>query len=148
MQKIALQIGGFNLPRAGVGGPTEVPTKVLCLTEVVSVDALMDDGEYEDILEDMREGGKFGDLTNVVIPHPNLNGDQVHGLGKEERHVDEPEHAVPSVVPPYKSRPFNLHTFGATMNPGFSRSFGSMRLIKVEDELAEVDIQYIAAFEN
>ncbi|PWA34632.1 hypothetical protein CTI12_AA617160 [Artemisia annua] len=83
MQKIALQIGGFNLPGAGVGGPTEVPTKVLCLTEVVSADDLMDDGEYEDILEDMREeGGKFGDLTNVVIPRPNANGDQVHGLGK------------------------------------------------------------------
>nr|GEW32031.1 splicing factor U2af large subunit B-like isoform X1 [Tanacetum cinerariifolium] len=83
MQKMALQIGGFNLPGAGVGGPTEVPTKVLCLTEVVSADDLMDDGEYEDILEDMREeGGKFGDLTNVVIPRPNPNGDQVHGLGK------------------------------------------------------------------
>ncbi|GJX07779.1 putative ribonuclease H-like domain-containing protein [Tanacetum coccineum] len=142
-RKMALQIGGFNLPGAGVGGPTEVPTKVLFLTEMVSVDALMDDGEYEDILEDMREGGKFGDLTNVVIPRPNPNEDQVHGLGKEERHVGEPEHAVPSVVPPCKSRPFNLYTFGATMNPGFSRSFGSMRLIKVEDELVEVDIQYI-----
>ncbi|GJW48291.1 splicing factor U2af large subunit B-like protein isoform X3, partial [Tanacetum coccineum] len=65
--KMALQIDGFNLPGAGV----------------VSADDLLDDGEYEDILEDMREeGGKFGDLTNVVIPRPNSNGDQVHGLGK------------------------------------------------------------------
>lgn len=40
-----------------------VPTKVVCLTEVVTVDELKDDDEYEDILEDMRtEGGKFGKI--------------------------------------------------------------------------------------
>nr|GEY91710.1 splicing factor U2af large subunit B-like isoform X3 [Tanacetum cinerariifolium] len=127
MQKMALKIGVFNLPRAGVGGPTEV----------VNADDLMDDGEYEDIQEDMS------DLTNVVIPCPNPNGDQVHGLGKEERQVNEPEQAVLSVIPPYQSMSFNLYSFGATMNPGFSRSFGSMRLIKVEEELAEVDIKYM-----
>ncbi|XP_076922039.1 splicing factor U2af large subunit A-like isoform X2 [Bidens hawaiensis] len=82
MQKMALQVGGFNLPRMP-RGPEEVPTKVLCLTEVISVDELMDDGEYEEILEDMREEGrKFGDLTNVVIPRPDPNGGQVVGLGK------------------------------------------------------------------
>ncbi|OAY33943.1 hypothetical protein MANES_13G137500v8 [Manihot esculenta] len=37
-----------------------VPTKVVCLTQVVTADELKDDEEYEDILEDMRtEGGKF-----------------------------------------------------------------------------------------
>nr|XP_043623633.1 splicing factor U2af large subunit A-like isoform X5 [Erigeron canadensis] len=85
MQKMALQIGGFNIPGAGIGptAPNEVPTKILCLTEVVTTDDLMDDGEYEDILEDMREEGqKFGDLLNVVIPRPNSNGDEVQGLGK------------------------------------------------------------------
>ncbi|XP_024987460.1 splicing factor U2af large subunit B-like isoform X1 [Cynara cardunculus var. scolymus] len=80
MQKMALQIGGFNLPGAG---PHEVPTKILCLTEVITANDLMDDGEYEEILEDMREEGrKFGNLTNVVIPRPNPSGDQVQGLGK------------------------------------------------------------------
>ncbi|GJU93423.1 hypothetical protein Tco_1318179 [Tanacetum coccineum] len=149
MHKMALQIDGFNLPGAGVGGLLSyLNDDDLFHVKVVSAEDLLDDGEYEDILEDMREGGgKFvifeGDLTNVVIPRPNSNGDQVHGLGKEERHVDEPEQVVPSVVPPCKSRPFNLHTFGATMNPRFSRFFRSMRLIKVEDELAEVDIQYM-----
>lgn len=36
MQKMALQMGGFNLPGAGVGhtAPNEVPTKIMCLTEV------------------------------------------------------------------------------------------------------------------
>lgn len=41
--------------------PSGMPTKIVCLTEVVSADELKDDEEYEDILEDMRqEGGKFG----------------------------------------------------------------------------------------
>lgn len=43
--------------------PVPISTKVLCLTQVVSVDELKDDEEYEDILEDMRqEGGKYGNL--------------------------------------------------------------------------------------
>ena len=42
-----------------VGGA--LPTKVVCLTQVVSADELRDDEEYEDILEDMREEGrKYG----------------------------------------------------------------------------------------
>lgn len=85
LQKMALQVGGLNLPGIGVGpvAPEEEPTKVLCLSEVITADELTDDGEYEDILEDMREEGrKFGDLMNVVIPRPNPNGELVHGLGK------------------------------------------------------------------
>ncbi|KDO79501.1 hypothetical protein CISIN_1g009052mg [Citrus sinensis] len=40
--------------------PGSVPSKVVCLTQVVSADELKDDEEYEEILEDMRqEGGKF-----------------------------------------------------------------------------------------
>ena len=36
-------------------------TKVVCLTQVVTVDELKDDDEYEEIMEDMRtEGSKFG----------------------------------------------------------------------------------------
>lgn len=42
--------------------PGALATKVLCLTEVVSVDELKDDDDYQDILEDMRiECGKFGE---------------------------------------------------------------------------------------
>ncbi|KAK2976773.1 hypothetical protein RJ640_030123 [Escallonia rubra] len=85
IQKMALQVGGINLPGIGLGpmAPAETPTKILCLTEVVNADDLADDAEYEEILEDMREeGGKFGDLTNVVIPRPDPNGEQVQGLGK------------------------------------------------------------------
>lgn len=39
-------------------------TKVVCLTEVVTLDELKDDNDYEDILEDMRtECGKFGNYS-------------------------------------------------------------------------------------
>ncbi|XP_065865892.1 splicing factor U2af large subunit B-like isoform X2 [Euphorbia lathyris] len=60
-----------------------VPTKVVCLTEVVNPDELNDNEEYEDILEDMRmEGQKFGTLVNVVIPRPRPDGEAAQGVGK------------------------------------------------------------------
>ncbi|CAL5337934.1 unnamed protein product [Camellia sinensis] len=66
--KMVLQAGGVNLPGVGTG-PTitaETPTKVLCLTELITADELMDDGDYEEILEDMREEEKkFGRLPNT-----------------------------------------------------------------------------------
>lgn len=49
-----------------------LPTKVVCLTQVVSVDELKDDEEYEDIVEDMRgEGGKYGmaSYSFKFLPH-------------------------------------------------------------------------------
>ncbi|CAN4096459.1 unnamed protein product [Withania somnifera] len=62
------------------GGP---PTKVLCLTNVVSPDELKDDEDYEDIVEDMRmECGKFGNLVNLVIPRPRPDGETTPGVGK------------------------------------------------------------------
>ncbi|XP_038978897.1 splicing factor U2af large subunit B [Phoenix dactylifera] len=34
-------------------------------------------------MEDMRgEGGKYGNLANVIIPRPGPNGEPVPGLGK------------------------------------------------------------------
>ncbi|KAJ6413113.1 hypothetical protein OIU84_006009 [Salix udensis] len=48
--------------------PQPVPTKVVSLTQVVTGDELKDDGEYEDILEDMRmEAGKFGKNFQLAI---------------------------------------------------------------------------------
>ncbi|KAI8004365.1 Splicing factor U2af large subunit B [Camellia lanceoleosa] len=63
---MVLRAGGVNLPGVGTGPTTiaETPTKVLCLTELILITAneLMDDGEYEEILEDMgEEGEKFGE---------------------------------------------------------------------------------------
>ncbi|KAF8012469.1 hypothetical protein BT93_I0592 [Corymbia citriodora subsp. variegata] len=63
--------------------PGALATTVVCLTQVVSEDELKDDGEYEDILEDMRqEGRKFGNLVNLVIPRPRPDGEPSPGVGK------------------------------------------------------------------
>ncbi|XP_026422320.1 splicing factor U2af large subunit A-like isoform X1 [Papaver somniferum] len=86
MQKMVLQAGGLSFPGIGntvTGEALEVPTKVVCLTEVVTADELRDDGEYEEILEDMKdEGGKFGSLVSIIIPRPNANEEQTPGVGK------------------------------------------------------------------
>ncbi|KAJ4880251.1 Splicing factor U2af large subunit A [Raphanus sativus] len=74
-QQIAFQMNMFQ--------PGPAATTVVCLTKVVAEDELKDDEEYEDIMEDMRqEGGKFGNLTSVVIPRPSPSGEPVPGLGK------------------------------------------------------------------
>ncbi|GBG62095.1 hypothetical protein CBR_g28571 [Chara braunii] len=61
----------------------EVPTRVVCLVQVVTPEELKDDEEYEDIMEDMREEcGKYGTLTDLVIPRPSSTGEETAGLGK------------------------------------------------------------------
>ncbi|KAI3898212.1 hypothetical protein MKX03_017638 [Papaver bracteatum] len=86
MQKMVLQAGGLSFPGIGntvTGEALEVPTKVVCLTEVVTADELRDDGEYKEILEDMKdEGGKFGSLVSIIIPRPNADEEQTPGVGK------------------------------------------------------------------
>ncbi|GBG62104.1 hypothetical protein CBR_g28575 [Chara braunii] len=74
------------MPAAQVAQPSvpqDVPTRVVCLVQVVSPDELKDDEEYEDIMEDMREEcGKYGTLTNLVIPRPKATGEDLPGVGK------------------------------------------------------------------
>ncbi|PWZ38772.1 hypothetical protein Zm00014a_017796 [Zea mays] len=71
MQKFVYQVGGA------------LPTKVVCLTQVVTADELRDDEEYDDIVEDMREEGhKYGNLVKVAIPRPDPSGAPVAGVGK------------------------------------------------------------------
>ena len=56
-QKLVYQVGA-------------IPTKVVCLTQVVSADELKDDEEYEDIMEDMRlEAGKYGIFHYLVTTY-------------------------------------------------------------------------------
>ncbi|GAU47747.1 hypothetical protein TSUD_387060 [Trifolium subterraneum] len=77
-QHIAMQARVERIPTS-----EESPTKVLCLTQAVTTEQLTDNGEYEEILEDMRdECRKFGTLMNVVIPRPNPNGELSTGIGK------------------------------------------------------------------
>ncbi|XP_042417258.1 splicing factor U2af large subunit B-like isoform X1 [Zingiber officinale] len=67
-----------------------LPTKVVCLTQVVTPDELRDDEEYEDILEDMRgEGGKYDKLVSIVIPRPGPNGEPAPGVGKVFMEFDD-----------------------------------------------------------
>lgn len=106
MQKLALQATGANamafsglqglmpglstglmsgmMPGMGNGiSETEMPTKVVCLTQLVAVDELRDDREFEDIYEDIKdECGKYGTVANLVIPRPSPTGEEVPGLGK------------------------------------------------------------------
>ncbi|KAL7142718.1 hypothetical protein ABFS83_08G142600 [Erythranthe nasuta] len=85
VQKMALGAGVINLPGGGTVSlvNVEIPTKILCLTEVVTTDELMDDGEYQEILEDMREEcQKFGELIDIVIPRPIPDVAHTGGIGK------------------------------------------------------------------
>ncbi|MCO5607790.1 hypothetical protein L7F22_061991 [Adiantum nelumboides] len=94
IQKLALQavgasamgLGGF-MPGYSVGQtanlPVEVPTKVVSLNQLVSVDDLRDDQEYSDIYDDIKEEcSKFGTVTKLIIPRPQTTGAEVAGLGK------------------------------------------------------------------
>ncbi|CAN1225054.1 Splicing factor U2af large subunit B [Linum perenne] len=80
LYKCALNLMLLFLQRFMLQPPT---TKVVCLTQVVTVDELKDDDEYEEIMEDMRtEGSKFGTLVNVVVPRPQMDGSVSSGVGK------------------------------------------------------------------
>ncbi|BBN15275.1 splicing factor U2AF 65 kDa subunit [Marchantia polymorpha subsp. ruderalis] len=67
----------------GLVSSNEPVTRVVCLTQVAAPNELMDDEEYEEIVEDMNlECGKFGNLVSVVIPRPRTDGEEVPGVGK------------------------------------------------------------------
>lgn len=47
------------------------PTRILELRNMVEPEELVDDEEYEDIVEDIREEStKYGEVTEVKIPRP------------------------------------------------------------------------------
>ncbi|KAG0056377.1 U2 small nuclear RNA auxiliary factor 2 [Gryganskiella cystojenkinii] len=72
-----------NLMLAGNTGAADVlPTNVLQLLNMVTPEELEDDGEYQDIMEDIgEECSKFGQVLEVKIPRP-VNGQPVPGVGK------------------------------------------------------------------
>ncbi|KAL2620503.1 hypothetical protein R1flu_000708 [Riccia fluitans] len=107
LQKLALQASGANaVALGGLSGlmsglsPGMIPgmmsgmgnglvasnepvTRVVCLTQIAAPNELMDDEEYEEILEDMNiECGKFGNVVSLVIPRPKSDGEEVPGVGK------------------------------------------------------------------
>lgn len=106
MQKLALQVnggaslglGGFPgmvsglsgfmpgmMPGLATGavGSVELPTKVVCLSQVVTPEELTDDEVFEEIYDDMKdECAKYGTLVSLVIPRPKASEENVPGLGK------------------------------------------------------------------
>lgn len=73
---VQIQVPGFQT--TGLGQPTEI----LCLMNMVTPEELVDDEEYEDILEDVKEEcSKYGYVKSVEIPRP-VDGVDVPGLGK------------------------------------------------------------------
>ena len=72
-----LQVPGM-VGGTGAGNPTEV----LCLLNMVIPEELVDEEEYEDILEDIREEcSRFGEVRSIEIPRP-VPGVDVPGCGK------------------------------------------------------------------
>jgi len=58
------------------------PSEVVCFLQMVTEADLIDETEYNGIIEDIQEEtSKFGKVANVVIPRPNA-GRKVSGVGK------------------------------------------------------------------
>ena len=77
---VAIQVPGLQISQmtTAIGNPTEV----LCLMNMVTPEELVDDEEYDDILEDIKnECSKYGLVRSLEIPRP-IEGVEVPGLGK------------------------------------------------------------------
>ncbi|KAM7371444.1 hypothetical protein PAMP_008688 [Pampus punctatissimus] len=74
---VTLQVPGLQrLHNSGM------PTEVLCLLNMVMAEELVDDEDYEEILEDIREECcKYGGVRSIEIPRP-VDGVEVPGCGK------------------------------------------------------------------
>ncbi|KAI9342475.1 hypothetical protein DFJ73DRAFT_842630 [Zopfochytrium polystomum] len=78
----------------GIGNGSNDPTNILLLLNMVTPEELVDDDEYNEILEDVRdECSKFGQVIKVVIPRA-VEGSANENLGKvfvefEEAHACE-----------------------------------------------------------
>lgn len=77
----ALGVRSFALPTAGEGGGE--PTACMTMLNMVTPEELVDDVEYGEIVEDVRdECAKYGEVLDVRIPRPVA---QSKGEQREER---------------------------------------------------------------
>jgi len=75
---VQIQVPGLQTVSGGLGQPTEV----LCLMNMVTPEELIEDEEYEDILEDIQtECSKYGIVKSIELPRP-IEGVEVPGVGK------------------------------------------------------------------
>ncbi|KAF3656852.1 Splicing factor U2af large subunit B, partial [Capsicum annuum] len=84
-----IKIGGKSLTVRRASQETHAPTwwgpptKVLCLTNVVSANEVKLPEVYEEIMEDVTmECENFGKLVKIVIPRPRPDGEPTPGVGK------------------------------------------------------------------
>uniref|UniRef100_A0A8C6E7A5 Splicing factor U2AF subunit n=1 Tax=Moschus moschiferus TaxID=68415 RepID=A0A8C6E7A5_MOSMO len=76
---VTLQVPSLMSSHVQMGGH---PTEVLCLMNMVLPEELLDNAEYEEIVEDVRdECGKYGLVKSIEIPRP-VDGVKVPGCGK------------------------------------------------------------------
>ncbi|XP_007538008.1 splicing factor U2AF 65 kDa subunit-like [Erinaceus europaeus] len=76
---VMLQVPDLMSSQVQMGGH---PTEVLCLLNMVLPEELLDDEEYENIVEDVRdECSKYGVVKSIEIPRP-VAGVEVPGCGK------------------------------------------------------------------
>lgn len=74
---VTLQVPGLHQVQSGTHA-----TEVLCLMNMVTEQELIDDEEYEDIMEDVKEEcNKLGTVKSLEIPRPRA-GQDVTGVGK------------------------------------------------------------------
>ncbi|XP_061702930.1 splicing factor U2AF 65 kDa subunit-like isoform X2 [Syngnathoides biaculeatus] len=75
---VLLQVPGLQ----GLQNCGGAATQVLCLLNMVMPDELVDDDDYQEILDDIREECcKYGSVRSIQIPRP-LHGADVPGCGK------------------------------------------------------------------
>jgi hypothetical protein len=60
---------GFGATAALPAGPTETATSCIKIGNVVDEDELVNDDDYKEVLDDMKEEcSKYGPITEVIIP--------------------------------------------------------------------------------
>jgi len=95
----------------GSSSKDQTPTRVLLLLNMVTANELINDEEYEDIRDDVREEcSKFGIVEDVVIPRPS---DNTAGVGSIFVLFKEPSMAG-GAVQALNGRSFNNNVVEAT----------------------------------
>ena len=90
VEKIGINLAQMVMPSlvsadlivAGASANLENPSNILQILNLVTIDDLMDDEEFEEIRKDVEEiCAKFGRVNSVIIPRP-VMGQNVLGVGK------------------------------------------------------------------
>lgn len=73
-------------PTASVISNANPPSRVVALRNMVTAEELLDDEEYGDIVEDVKEEcKKYGDVEDVVIPRPPKDAGELEKLSEAQR---------------------------------------------------------------